>query len=84
MKLSLFSFLCDLISFIDMIQEATMDLNEEGGSTKDVISQFIMTKYDVFQVRRGNRLQKVKERIEVQEHRNGMMGIEDQPESDEL
>ncbi|KAJ6403354.1 hypothetical protein OIU84_015286 [Salix udensis] len=26
-----------------------MDLNEEGGSTKDVISQFIMTKYDVFQ-----------------------------------
>ncbi|XP_061971208.1 uncharacterized protein LOC133693867 isoform X2 [Populus nigra] len=33
-----------------MVHEAIMDLNEEGGSTKDAISQFIMRKYDVFQV----------------------------------
>ncbi|CAK7332183.1 unnamed protein product [Dovyalis caffra] len=33
-----------------MIQEAIMDLNEEGGSTKNSISQFITRKYDVSQV----------------------------------
>ncbi|XP_034891162.1 uncharacterized protein [Populus alba] len=33
-----------------MVHEAIMYLNEEGGSTEDAISQFIMRKYDVFQV----------------------------------
>ena len=67
MKLSLFSFLFDLISFIHMIQEAIMDLNEEGGSTKDAISQFTMRKYDVFQVHVAKLIEQLEKLVEKEE-----------------
>ncbi|KAJ7002043.1 hypothetical protein NC653_012192 [Populus alba x Populus x berolinensis] len=47
--------------------EAIMDLNEEGGSTKDAISQFIMRKYDVFQVHVAKLIEQLEKLVEKEE-----------------
>ena len=44
-----------------------MDLNEEGGSTKDVISQFIMRKYDVFQVHVAKLIEQLEKLVDKEE-----------------